>query len=106
MKIEIDLFIENPGYVKNLTSDEDIFYSELIGFIEGQLMPLKDEILIAENENKKAAIVINILKEDSEFFGLRGYPADMTKKMLACFSQEDFVYIFNKIERLISLRNN
>lgn len=110
MDIVFDVFIEDPTYIEIISADEEVFYSQMKGFIEQRLTPLKDEIDKEEKINKDTEdisfIMVFMLRNDNRFIKFHNYTKKLTAKMLASFSPEDFSYIENKIGQFLSERNN
>ena len=103
MNVFFDLEIEDYEYFhteRKQTEKEGM--EEIRGFIEQRIAVLKDEIEREEAENKASYTVICIIPKDDWYGTVRfNYSENLMTKMKSCFSENDWEYLANKLERFL-----
>jgi len=109
MNILYDIFVKHPEWVQRANSipeiDEGLI--TLLNFVNGQLMPLKDQIEAEENANPEEPIGTMICFESTEdapnrFLWFVGYSPQLGEKMASCFKPSDVEYIERKLEFILN----
>ena len=101
MKITFENFLKNPALIQLMTPEEEIVVGVIYFYLEGRLMPLKDEIDREELLSKDAGTII-ITPPDGLTFRFQNYSDDLVKKLETCISQDDIEFIMDKISRSLS----
>jgi hypothetical protein len=106
--IVFDIFLDNHELVARAKSTPEVnaCLQEVYSFVAGKLEPLRSEIdkeeQDEEGEPKGTIIFLEPPVAPSTILGFHGYPAGLAVLMLACFTEDDFTFIIQKINFLQS----
>lgn len=106
MTIVFDIFLDNHELVERAKSTPEVnaCLQEIYSFVADKLEPLKSEINLEERdeegEPKGTIIFLEVSGGPASILGFHGYSQVLSLRMLACFVEEDFRYIIQRIEFL------
>lgn len=101
MLILFEHFLRHPETLENLTPEEHLIIQGLFDYIEGRLMPFKDEmekLELAEKERGGMPDSCVIMHFPKPGITIHGYTNKMREKMVLCFSQLDVDPMWKVIE--------
>lgn len=93
-----DYLMADSRRVIELSPHQELIYSELISFVRGRLIPLKDQIIADQVLNSSVCMVFI----EAPTVGIQvnfSYSESLRQKAVEAFSPGDFDYLFDKISR-------
>ena len=106
MNIVFQIYQDDPTCFDNITQEEKLMFDTIWSYVEGRLMPLKDEIEKEEaqdNEPKKKGVIIGF---PTKGMGCQGYSKPLQKKILSCFDQEGINAMWLTLKNKLDALNN
>lgn len=100
------MFQNDPTCFDDVSVEEKLVLDGIWDYVEGRLMPLKDEIEKEEapdGEELKKGVIIGF---PTKGIGCQGYSKPLQEKILSCFSQDDITALYILINEKLEALNN
>ncbi|MFT3703042.1 MAG: hypothetical protein QM802_11765 [Agriterribacter sp.] len=101
--ILFDDIMYNPNIIDSLTRGEEIMYKELLSFIRGRIMPLRQDMIREQTlaTDKLCGILFKMAPQNGEPKMIAYYSLGLASKIRDSFTDADFDYVYRKIDGLL-----
>lgn len=92
MRILFEALLKNPSFIDTMSMEHTIALNGMFDYIEGRLMPLRDEMELIEKEEDEgdpAKCSFVMIHFPNPGITYKGYTQELRDKMQECFTQID-----------------